>query len=61
MAGGQLQTSCSPSSAQPAELLAYVDIPSSLGVWGIDSGIRHAVSGADYGTVRPRPISTDLA
>ena len=37
---------------QPAEPLAYVDIPSSLAVWGIDSGIRHAVSGADYGSVR---------
>ena len=37
---------------QPAEPLAYVDIPSSLSVWGIDSGIRHAVSGADYGSVR---------
>jgi L-arabinokinase len=23
-----------------------------LGVWGIDSGIRHAVTGADYGAVR---------
>ena len=37
---------------QPAEPLAYVDIPSSLAVWGVDSGIRHAVSGADYGSVR---------
>ena len=37
---------------QPAEPLAYVEIPSSLAVWGIDSGIRHAVSGADYGSVR---------
>ena len=26
--------------------------PRSLAVWGIDSGIRHAVSGADYGSVR---------
>ena len=37
---------------QPAEVLAHVPIPSSLAVWGIDSGIRHAVSGADYGSVR---------
>jgi L-arabinokinase len=37
---------------QPAEILKYVDIPSSLAVWGVDSGIRHAVSGADYGSVR---------
>src|SRR4029079_1775446 len=26
--------------------------PDGLGVWGIDSGIRHAVTGADYGAVR---------
>jgi len=37
---------------QPAELLESVRLPSSLGVWGIDSGIRHAVTGADYGDVR---------
>lgn len=37
---------------QPAELLAPVNIPSSLQVWGIDSGVRHAVTGADYTTVR---------
>ncbi len=37
---------------QPAEPLAFVEIPGSLAVWGIDSGIRHAVSGADYGSVR---------
>ena len=27
-------------------------LPDGLGVWGIDSGIRHAVTGADYGAVR---------
>jgi L-arabinokinase len=37
---------------QPGELLAPVKLPAELAVWGIDSGIRHAVSGADYGTVR---------
>lgn len=37
---------------QPAEIQGYVAIPPGLAVWGIDSGIRHAVSGADYGTVR---------
>jgi len=37
---------------QPAELLAPVVIPADLMVWGIDSGVRHAVSGADYGSVR---------
>ena len=37
---------------QPAEILGSVTIPPELGIWGIDSGIRHAVSGADYGSVR---------
>jgi L-arabinokinase len=37
---------------QPAEFEGSVRLPSTLRVWGIDSGIRHAVSGADYGAVR---------
>jgi galactokinase len=37
---------------QPGELLGTVKLPDELQVWGIDSGIRHAVAGADYGTVR---------
>ena len=37
---------------QPAEFLGTVALPPGLAVWGIDSGIRHAVSGADYGSVR---------
>jgi L-arabinokinase len=37
---------------QPAEILGMVAIPDELAVWGIDSGIRHAVSGADYASVR---------
>ncbi|MFL6216285.1 MAG: GHMP kinase, partial [Blastocatellia bacterium] len=37
---------------QPAELQGAVAIPDELAVWGIDSGIRHSVSGADYGSVR---------
>ena len=37
---------------QPAELRESVRLPDGLGVWGIDSGIRHAVTGADYGAVR---------
>ncbi len=37
---------------QPAELQGQVALPSNLGVWGIDSGVRHAVTGADYGAVR---------
>jgi galactokinase len=37
---------------QPAELEGHVALPPELEVWGLDSGIRHAVSGADYGSVR---------
>ena len=37
---------------QPGELKGTVALPGELEVWGVDSGIRHAVSGADYGTVR---------
>jgi L-arabinokinase len=37
---------------QPAELQPPVHLPTELEVWGIDSGIRHVVSGADYGSVR---------
>jgi galactokinase len=37
---------------QPAEFKGGVRLPDGLGVWGIDSGIAHAVTGADYGAVR---------
>jgi L-arabinokinase len=37
---------------QPAELLPSITLPNDLVVWGIDSGVRHSVSGADYGSVR---------
>lgn len=37
---------------QPAELEGHVRVPEGLSIWGIDSGIRHAVTGADYGSVR---------
>ncbi len=37
---------------QPAELLSPTALPHELEVWGLDSGIRHAVSGADYRSVR---------
>ncbi len=37
---------------QPAELKRMVTLPPQLTLWGIDSGIRHSVSGADYGSVR---------
>ena len=37
---------------QPAELQPSVPIPDDIEFWGIDSGERHTVSGADYGAVR---------
>ena len=37
---------------QPAEVRGHLTVPDGLALWGIDSGIRHEVSGADYGTVR---------
>lgn len=37
---------------QPAELQGMVTIPDEIAVWGLDSGVRHSVSGADYGSVR---------
>lgn len=37
---------------QPAELQGFVDIPKEVTFWGIDSGVRHSVSGADYSSVR---------
>jgi L-arabinokinase len=37
---------------QPAEFQGTIALPSQLAVWGVDSGIRHAVTGADYGDVR---------
>ena len=37
---------------QPAELQPPVRLPDGLAVFGIDSGIRHAVTGGDYTAVR---------
>ena len=37
---------------QPAELLDMTTIPGEMALWGLDSGVRHAVTGADYGSVR---------
>ncbi len=37
---------------QPAELMGNVTLPANIRVWGMDSGIRHAVSGSDYTSVR---------
>lgn len=51
---------------QPGELKGTISLPEELTVWGIDSGIRHSVAGADYGTVRTAAfmgyrIITDIA
>lgn len=37
---------------QPASILGSVSIPESFEFWGIDSGVRHAVVGSDYSSVR---------
>ena len=37
---------------QPATVEGHVTVPNGYRFYGIDSGIRHAVSGSDYGTVR---------
>jgi galactokinase len=37
---------------QPAELRGMVELPAGIAVWGLDSDVRHEVSGADYGSVR---------
>lgn len=37
---------------QPAEIRGMLTIPPEMALWGIDSGIRHAVSGADSRSVR---------
>jgi galactokinase len=37
---------------QPGTIEGYVAIPAGHRFYGVDSGISHAVSGADYGTVR---------
>ncbi len=37
---------------QPAILQEPLEIPAHLSFWGIDSGLTHSVSGADYASVR---------
>jgi galactokinase len=37
---------------QPALLKPFVHIPDQIAFWGIDSGMRHSVSGSDYTSVR---------
>lgn len=54
----QMATNCGDENAlisilcQPAEIKGTVAIPESIGFWGIDSGVRHAVAGSDYSSVR---------
>lgn len=37
---------------QPAELVGSIPIPAQMTICGLDSGVRHSVSGAEYGDVR---------
>ncbi|HYJ92790.1 MAG TPA: galactokinase family protein, partial [Pyrinomonadaceae bacterium] len=37
---------------QPAEIQEIIEIPDEIEFWGIDSGVRHAVTGSDYASVR---------
>ena len=37
---------------QPAELQETIEIPNEIAFWGIDSGVRHSITGADYSSVR---------
>lgn len=37
---------------QTGELRGTLKLPSDLALWGVASGVRHAVGGGDYGTVR---------
>src|SRR4030095_457880 len=54
----QMTSSCGregqllPLLCQRATLEQSFALPAGLALWGIDSGIRHEVSGADYGQVR---------
>ncbi|HVE60078.1 MAG TPA: galactokinase family protein [Pyrinomonadaceae bacterium] len=54
----QIASSCGEAGkllallCQPAELKGTILLPDEIEIWGIDSGIRHSVAGADYGSVR---------
>ncbi len=54
----QLTSACGQANAllaircQPAQILDSVNLPPGLTCWGIDSGVKHAVTGHDYSTVR---------
>jgi galactokinase len=54
----QMTSSCGEENrllallCQPAELQGTLALPDDLEIWGLDSGVRHAVSGSDYASVR---------
>jgi len=54
----QMTASCGETNrllalrCQPAELLGMTAISDEIALWGLDSGVRHAVTGTDYGSVR---------
>ena len=54
----QLTSACGKESrllallCQPAEPLGTITLPDDLGVWGLDSGVRHSVGGGDYASAR---------
>ncbi len=54
----QMTASCGEANrllallCQPAQLRGTVAVPPDLAIWGIDSGVQHAVSGSDYTSVR---------
>jgi L-arabinokinase len=54
----QMASSCGEENrllalvCQPAELKDTILLPDEIEIRGIDSGIRHSVAGADYGSVR---------
>lgn len=41
-----------PMICQPSQILPPVKMPANLVVWGIDSGVKHAVSGIEYEAAR---------
>jgi galactokinase len=54
----QIASNCGAENAlisllcQPAEIQSTIRIPDNIKFWGIDSGVKHAVAGSDYSTVR---------
>ena len=37
---------------QPADVQGTLAVPNQIAFWGIDSGVRHSISGSDYSSVR---------